>query len=143
MKIILDYNRTIFNPETDDLYPDVLDLLIKISKNHELFLISRNEPQRKERLKDFDIANYFKQILFVDNKSYEVFEEIAGESKNVFVVGDSISDEIKIGNQLGLITIRIKQGKFAKDMPRENDERAKFEIANISELGKIISIYEN
>lgn len=143
MKIILDYNRTIFNPETDDLYPDVLDLLIKISKNHELFLISRNEPQRRERLKDFDIANYFKQILFVDNKSYEVFEEIAGESKNVFVVGDSISDEIKIGNQLGLITIRIKQGKFAKDMPRENDERAKFEIANISELEKIISIYEN
>lgn len=143
MKIILDYNRTIFNPETDDLYPEVLDLLIKISKNHELFLISRNEPQRRERLKDFDIANYFKQMLFVDNKSYEVFEEIAGKSKNVFVVGDSISDEIKIGNQLGLITIRIKQGKFAKDIPRENDEQAKFEIANISELEKIISIYEN
>lgn len=143
MKIILDYNRTIFNTEKDNLYPDVLDLLMKISKDHELFLISRNEPQRRERLKDFDIANYFKQILFVDNKSYEVFKEIAGESKNVFVVGDSISDEIKIGNQLGLTTIRIKQGKFAKDMPRENDERAKFEIANISELEKIISIYEN
>lgn len=143
MKIILDYNRTIFNPETDDLYPDVLDLLIKISKNHELFLISRNEPQRRERLKDFNIANYFEQIFFVDNKSQEVFEGIARGSKDVFVVGDSIGDEIKIGNQLGLITIRIKQGKFADDTPKEIDEQAKFEITNISELGKIISIYEN
>ena len=62
--------------------------------------------------------------------------------KKVIVVGDSIRDEIKIGNQLGLITIRLKKGKFAMDIPNNKDERAHYEIMDINELENIIARYE-
>ena len=142
MKIIFDYNRTIFDPETDNLYLGVLPLLQTLSTKYELFLISRNEPTRKKRLEECNIKNYFQKILFVDKKSKRVFAEIAGDEKKVIVIGDSISDEIKIGNQLGYFTIRLKQGKFATAIPKDKDEIAKFEITEINELEKIILQYE-
>lgn len=142
MKIIFDYNRTIFDPETDNLYLGVLELLQKLSVKYELFLISRNEPTREKRLEELNIKNYFQKILFVSEKSKQVFEEIAGNTKNVIVVGDSISDEIKIGNQLGFFTIRLKKGKFAVDIPKNQNEIAKFEIADIRDLENIILSYE-
>ena len=142
MKIIFDYNRTIFDPDTDNLYPGVLNLLQKLSEKYELFLISRNEPLRKKRLEELTIKNYFKKILFVDKKTKQIFEEIVGDANSVIVVGDSISDEIKIGNQLGLTTIRLKRGKFATETPKDVYEIAQFEIANINELENIILNYD-
>lgn len=142
MKIIFDYNRTIFDPETDNLYLGVLELLQKLSAKYELFLISRNEPARKRRLEELNIKNYFQKISFVNEKSKQILEEISGNTKNVIVIGDSISDEIKIGNQLGFITVRLKKGKFATEIPKNKDEIAKFNITNISDLENIISSYE-
>ena len=142
MKIIFDYNRTIFDPDTDNLYLGVLELLKKLSSKYELFLISRNEPTRKKRLEELNIKNYFQKILFVNEKSKQVFEEIAGNTKKVIVVGDSISDEIKIGNQLGFFTIRLKKGKFATEIPKNKKEIAKFEITDINDLENIILNYE-
>lgn len=142
MKIIFDYNRTIFDPDTDNLYCGALELLQKLSIRHELLLVSRNELMRKERLEELDIKKYFQKIVFVHEKSKQIFEEIAGTTKKVMVVGDSIRDEIKIGNQLGYITIRLKKGKFAMEIPKDDDERARYEIADMSELENIITRYE-
>jgi FMN phosphatase YigB (HAD superfamily) len=139
MKIIFDYNRTIFDPDTDCLYEGILELLQKISRKHELFLISRNEPTRKKRLEELNVNKYFQKITFVDNKSKEVFEKIIGNTKNAVVIGDSINDEIKIGNQLGLFTVRLKKGKFAETVPQSKDEIAKFETTYIADLEEIIT----
>ena len=142
MKILFDYNRTLFDPETDTLYPGVLDMLKRLSAQYDLFLISRNEPTRKKRLEELNIKQYFKKILFVEEKSKQIFREIASNTENVIVVGDSIADEIKTGNQLGFITVRLKKGRFATAIPKDADEIARFELLDISELEKIISLYE-
>lgn len=142
MKIIFDYNRTIFDPEADNLYPGVLDVLRRLSEKYELFLVSRNEPARKKRFEKLNIKSYFQKIIFVDKKSKQLFKEIAGDTKDVLVVGDSIGDEIKIGNQLGLVTVRFKKGKFALKIPKDTDESAQFEITDIYELENIILRYE-
>ncbi len=142
MKIIFDYNRTIFDPETDNLYLGVLELLQKLSARYELFLISRNEPARRRRLEELNIKMYFQKIIFVNEKSKEVFGEIGGNTKNVIVIGDSISDEIKIGNQLGYITIRLKKGKFATEIPKSKDEVAKYNVGSFTDFENIISSYE-
>ena len=142
MKIIFDYNRTIFDPDTDNVYPGVLELLQRLSARHELVLVSRNEPARKKRIEELTITNYFQKIVFVNEKSKQLFKEIAGNEKKVMVVGDSISDEITIGNQLGLITVRLKKGKFAVEIPKDNNELARYEITDINELENIIARYE-
>ena len=105
MKIIFDFNRTIFNPETGTLYAGVVDLLILLSKNHDLFLISQNEPGRKENFQKLGISDYFKKIVFVEEKTKSVFEELSESAKDVMVVGDRLRGEILIGKQLGVTTI--------------------------------------
>ena len=142
MKIIFDYNRTIFDPDTDDLYLGTLELLQKLSQKYELFLISRNEPARKNRLEKLGIQDYFQKIIFVNEKSQQIFKEIAGDTRDVIVVGDNIGDEIKIGNQLGFVTARLRKGRFAEDIPKDKNEIAQFEIADIGELENILIHYE-
>ena len=142
MKIIFDYNRTIFDPENNGLYPGVFELLKKLADKHELFLISRNEPSRKDRLEELGIKNYFKKTMFVDEKNTGIFKDLIGDSKNVLVVGDSLRDEIKTGNKLGLLTVRLKKGRFANEIPASPEEKPMFNISETTELEKIILNYE-
>ena len=142
MKIIFDYNRTIFDPETNELYPGVFELLRYLQPNHELFLVSRDEPSRKTRLQEFNIVNFFKEIYFVPEKTKELYEKISDSNKNTLVIGDSINSEIKIGNQLGLVTVRIKQGIFKEVLASTNEEVATFEVDNINKLKDLIEKYE-
>jgi len=142
MKIIFDYNRTIFDPDTQELYSGAFELISVLSEKHELFLVSANEPGRKERLIKLGITDFFKKVVFTNDKSPELFREIIGEEKNVIVVGDRIWGEISAGNQLGYITVWIKQGKFSMEMPITKKQRPKHVINNISELKEIIDQYE-
>lgn len=93
-------------------------------------------------LEKLNIKNYFQEIFFLEKKSKKNFQLIAKGTKNVVVVGDSISDEIQIGNQLGFITVRLKKGKFATQIPKNKKEFAKFEIMDIRELENIILNHE-
>lgn len=142
MKIIFDYNRTIFDPEKNNLYSGVFEMLKRLAGKHELFLISRKELSRKDRFEKLGIKKYFQKIRFVDEKNIETFKALIGDSKKVLVIGDSIRDEIKIGNRLGLITVRLKKGRFANEMPASPEEKPMFNISKITELEKIILNYE-
>jgi phosphoglycolate phosphatase-like HAD superfamily hydrolase len=90
MKIIFDYNRTLYNPETNSLYFGVIKLLQDLSKNHELFLISKNEPGREDGLEKQGIKKYFKKISFVEEKTTDLFKELVQGDKNSFVIGDRV-----------------------------------------------------
>jgi len=105
-------------------------------------LISRAEPGRKNKIEKLNIKRYFKKIIFVAEKSQKIFKKITGNEKEIIVVGDSIKDEIRIGNQLGFLTVRLKKGKFSLEIPRNKNEIPNFEISSINQLKNIISSYE-
>jgi FMN phosphatase YigB (HAD superfamily) len=135
-RIILDYNRTVFDPDTNALYPGTSEALSMLASNFDLFLVSTNKPERMQAIKDLGIEGFFKRIYFVDEKSDALFEEIAGtqNSITIIVVGDSIRNEITIGNRLGYVTVRFKRGKFADEIPQNKDEHPDFEITALWEL---------
>jgi FMN phosphatase YigB (HAD superfamily) len=143
MKIIFDYNRTIFNPDTSALYSGAFELLSLLSKNHELFLISKNEPGRKDNLKELGIEDFFKETIFVKEKSVEIFKEIVGQEEKALVIGDRIKGEISVGNKLNFTTVWIRQGKFANEGPESKGEEPNHTINDIRELMEILKKYEN
>ena len=49
--ILIDFNRTIYNPDTKQLYPNALETLIYLQKSYDVYLISKNEADRMEKLK--------------------------------------------------------------------------------------------
>ena len=140
MKIIFDYNRTIFDPDSNTLYPGTRDVLHQLSSTCELFLVSMNDPERRSAIEAFNIERYFKKVFFVNKKSRSLFQKIAGVDihTTIVVVGDSIRNEISIGNRLGYATVRFKRGKFAGQVPEYEDEYANFEITELHELYDLI-----
>lgn len=141
MKIIFDYNRTLFDPEIDTLYDGVADLLRFLHGKHELFLVSRNEPGRGDRLKDFGIESYFHKTAFVEEKTRQVFLDLISDAKDVIVIGDRAVEEIAIGNEMRFVTVWLRQGKFSREVPTEAQQPTHI-IRDIRELENIISFYE-
>jgi FMN phosphatase YigB (HAD superfamily) len=141
MKILFDYNRTLFNPDAVALYPGVVDMLKNLSAKATLFLVSLGKPGRSDVFEQLGIASFFKKVAFVEEKTEEAFRDILGEPDTTFVVGDRLKGEIRIGNVLGYTTVWVKQGKFSEEIPSAQEKPA-FTINDIRELEKIISTYE-
>ncbi len=142
MKIIFDYNRTIFDPDTQKLFFGVFDLLKELSDDHQLFVIGKKEAGREKMLDNLGIINFFDKVIFVDDKSVEVFQEVGGTEERVIVVGDRIYEEITVGNKLNYITVWVKQGKFSDQHPGNEEQEPKHVITDIRELKEIIKKYE-
>ncbi len=141
MKIIFDYNRTIYNPEQSELYAGVFDLLKSISEIHQLYLITQAEDSRHSEIQGLGIDSFFKEILYVDEKRKEHFEKVGGIEKAI-VVGDRISGEITLGNQLNHITIWVRQGKHAEVFPEQPGEYPTHTVEKVTDILEIIKSYE-
>jgi len=111
MKIIFDYDRTLYNPDAGNVFPGVFKLLKTLTAKHDLFLVTVNSQARKDAALIEDLREYFTEVFFVERKSATLFQQIAGEEKNVIVIGDRLEDEINIGMQLGFITIHVQPEK--------------------------------
>ena len=140
MKIIFDYNRTIYNPETDSLYVGVFEVLCGLSKEHDLYLVSAREAGRREKIKDFGIHNFFKKIFFVNHKSADIFRLIALEGEEVLVVGDNIYSEIHVGNKMKFNTVLLNHSN-KKMLPLKAEHNPKHTILHMSGLRDVLKQY--
>ena len=111
--IIFDFNRTLYNPDTEALVPGVRELLGELTaQGHELHLISRLEPGRAVTLKELGIADIFATTAFVTDKAAAISRILNEKTSDVYVVGDYLYDEIRAGNRAGAKTIWFRRGKF-------------------------------
>lgn len=62
-------------------------------------------------------------------------------AEHVVVVGDRCSSEIKAGNSLGMHTVRLLGGEFAKLGPTSREEAPDFEIENIGEVLRLPFVF--
>jgi len=81
---------------------------------------------------------YFKSVFFVTRKTKTLFQEIAEVDTEVAVIGDRFEDEIKLGIELGFITIQVE--------PNNNDS-SKFKqpthtVSSIKKGIEIVKSYE-
>ncbi len=139
--IIFDFNRTLFNPETDTLMPFAKEILEHCIQSYDCYLISYDEGNRKSLLDDLGISRFFKKIALVSKKTRAHFEEIIKPFRYdaVYVVGDRIKGEIALGNELHYTTIWYQNGKFATQLPQETYEHPRHTITSLQELIAIIS----
>jgi FMN phosphatase YigB (HAD superfamily) len=69
------------------------------------------------------------------------FRQIQSETgipaEQALVVGDRAMSEIRSAKSLGMHTVRIRRGEFASQDPADENERADYEIKQISEVRKL------
>ena len=77
------------------------------------------------------------KIVTKDTAFAEILKITGAEPRNVLVVGDRYSGEIRAGNLLGLHTAHLAGGEFARLKPVGREEKPEFEIRNIVDVLKL------
>lgn len=141
--VIFDFNRTLFDPDTNALLPGARELLEKLrARAIPLFLISKRDEGRPQLLKELDLEGLFEDTLFVERKDPALFREIAhrvdANPINIYVIGDYLHKEIRSGNQAGMRTIWLKRGKFSELKPEIEADYPWKTIRELQEVHEII-----
>ena len=147
--IVFDYGRTLYDRETDQLFPDAVFVVKQLSRKYKLSIVSystkENEAERIDVLKINGILRCFDVIRFtndVDKKSQEynnILQEFNLKAHEVAVVDDYVIRGIAWGNQAGATTVWYQNGKFANVMPDEKTGQPNFIIHSLSELTDIFT----
>lgn len=140
--VIFDFKRTIFDPESGELFPGTKEVLEDLKLGgYKLFLISHGSYP-KSLITDLGVESFFDEVLITGDKNIGVFEKIIVKNelsiKKSYVIGDRVKGEIKIGNSLGLKTIWLKKGLFSEELPEDISEVPKYTIKELSEMLKIV-----
>ena len=140
--IIFDFNRTIYDPEAEKLTEGALDLLKRLkAADYKLALISGagDGETREGLIKSLGIDQFFDYVEIVKTvKNETTFQAgcdyIGLKPEEIAVVGDRVRRGIRIGNNLGMLTIWYKQGKFATELPESDMDQPDYTITRLKEV---------
>ncbi|MFH2018411.1 MAG: HAD hydrolase-like protein [bacterium] len=131
--IIFDWNRTLFDPDAQAVYPEA-SVLLGALKNNTIVLISRGvSSDPRLFLGRMGLIDVFSEIIVTKKKTTQLFRriKIKNSATSFWVIGDKLDSEIACGNRAGFTTIRVRQGKFAETLPNTPDEQPCFEVGSL------------
>lgn len=96
------------------------------------FIISAGDYEMPKP--DSRIINVLLALLNTDGKKFG--------KNDVIMIGDKPDRDIKLANNAGVQSIRIRRGKYASDEPEYPDEVAKMDVSSLKELFPILGIQE-
>ena len=119
-KIIFDWKRTLYDPETRELTEgsrEVLDVLY--NRGVGLVLIGRGEEDMYEAVEQAGITHLFDTVTFTPIKNDGLFKDHipAATPDSVLAVGDRAQKEVAFAKSLGAKAIWLRSGLFAGEMP--------------------------
>jgi HAD superfamily hydrolase (TIGR01549 family) len=130
-----------------DLMENIENVLKYLSKKYKIGILGQYNHTLKEVLEGNDLLQYFTysstqekyNITKPDPRYFEaILKDASAEPKESFMVGDRIDKDINPAKMIGMRTIRVKNGIYKNQKPRNTEEIADFEIENIKELIKIL-----
>ncbi|MFW6163184.1 MAG: uridine diphosphate-N-acetylglucosamine-binding protein YvcK [Planctomycetota bacterium] len=131
-------------------FPDVPETLEQLrNEGYKLLLVTIGVPARQQRkLERLGLAPYFAETAIVDSETGEHRDECFRrlltahglKPGEVVVVGDRIQSEIKTGNSLGMVTVRMLHGRFRDLAPKSDLEEPDYKIQRIGELLNVLRV---
>ena len=131
-------------------FPDVKPTLSHLRQRGIMcFLLStgvhRRQAAKVERL---GLADYFDEVIINDVDRGGLMSECLRylmdrhrlRADETMVVGDRPQEEIRVGNDLGAVTVQMMHGRFSEFEPRDEGERPDVHIARIFQVPTLISL---
>ncbi len=144
---LLHVEKPKWRKEDEILYYETEACLRKLSGKYNIGVIANQSLGTENRLKEFGILQYIDLIIASaeegvakpDKRIFEIALNRANcKPQHAVMVGDRIDNDIIPAKELGMKTVRIKQG-FGKYWKITSErEQADYEVDNLSELLKII-----
>ncbi len=153
--VIFDLDDTLYDktkqvgldvPDNYDLIQDITPFpgiieLIKSSNFIPAIVTKGNSDYQSTKIKNLNL-DFIKDVLIVNTneEKKQSFQKLIRKYNpdKTFVVGDRPEGEIYQGNKLSLETVRVLTGRYANIKPKNDFEKAKFEIKNVVEIKELI-----
>ncbi len=133
------------------LYPKTRELLTSLVKQGTLLaLVTRGIPLKQwEKILRLELAEFFDTILVVDagrnKRKRDAYEHVLkrwakqrANKQNIMCVGNKLDDDIAEANRLGLVSVRVLQGKHKRDVPKNKIQEARYSLQKVSDLGRLL-----
>lgn len=143
--IIFDFNRTLYDPEEKALFSGVKELLRSLRQiGLKLGLLSYGGYEKEKLLRDIGLIPFFDWYKITPEKTLYEFslfmKSLRLEPAEVLVVGDLLTEEIRLGNELGAKTVWINRGSGGGNLSSSSDVNYNYTIKQISELLPIVKL---
>ena len=148
-KAVSDYWNTALRIQK--VYPDAKPVLEKLKGRYKLVLVTDSDGEggkiKSKRIKKSGLAKYFDLIvdsahIGVNKPGRAVYDFILNslkvKPKECLFVGDSCRTDIKGANLVGMVSVRIKRGKWKEYKPKTKEERPDYTINNLEEVFDIL-----
>lgn len=145
--VIFDYGRTLYDQEGGKFFPEVRKILEYLHPKYRLAIVSiTNEGAPPEaRLKALEkagIRKFFSTIFFHEKDKDELLERVLQETgvkpSELILVDDRAKRSITWGNKRGAITIWLRKGRFAQELPNEETGIPTYIIENLYDLKELL-----
>lgn len=147
--VILDWGRTLYNPESGALFADTRRVLQELKGRACTLAIvalatagQEKIEARKRIIVEEDIEHYFRCIKFdIENKDQmyvDTLRELGASTQETTIVDDRVARGIQWGNIHGCATVWVQNGKFAGELPNETTGQPTHTIRSIGELPTVV-----
>jgi FMN phosphatase YigB (HAD superfamily) len=133
--IIFDWKQTLYDSSTKQLIEGARELLAYLKPQEvTLILIGKGSQDMYDEVDRLGVRAYFSTILFreppKDTDQFMPFVDKHDPTQTI-VIGDSIHSELEVGNKLHATTIRVKQGKFAHELPENQEQEPTYTVGSL------------
>ncbi len=138
----------------DDItpFPDVVPTLQMLRRQGILCFLLTVGPHRRQqaKIRKLGLADRFDDVLVSDLDRGALMSECVRYLLNkyrlspaeVLIVGDRPGEEIRIGNELGMVTAQILRGRFSVAEPRDQFEVPHYRINHLFQVPAILRLAE-
>ena len=132
-----------WSPLYEELYPDTMECLRILKKKYKLGIIANQIPGAEKRLEEMGIRRYFDVIVSSaeegvakpDPRIFNIALIRAGcTPEQAVMIGDRIDNDIVPAKQMGMKTVRIRQGVGKYWNIQGDCETPDMEVNSLSEL---------
>ncbi len=144
--VIFDYGRTLYDRENGKFFPEAKSVLDYLSRKYVLAIVSiaKEDPaeERVAALKKAGLYEYFSSLMFHESDKGPLFEDtlkkLNVKPDEIAVVDDRVKRGIAWGNNNGAITIWLRRGKFADELPDAETGKPTYVIGNLIEIKNLL-----
>ena len=146
--VIIDWGRTLHDPELDSLMPGALRTVKTLSRFYRIGVVSLagSEPAEQRRLKieRSGLSPFLQAIRVGPVEKGTLFAALCRALKvrpsECIVVDDRVSRGVRWGKQHGAKTVWSRSGKFAFELPRDHNEEPDFIVTAIEQLVPLLVV---
>lgn len=128
------------------VYPDAAEVLEKLSKKYSLGIIANQSLGGEKRLEERGLRRFFDTVTLSAETGYSkpdpaifriALESAGCRPENAAMIGDRFDNDIPPAARLGMTTVRVIRGMFAKYYVIKNGSPPDYTIGELCELTKI------